>query len=108
MPEYLLTTQTEYILLILQFILCNSISLINRNLPTRTRSVQDERSLIVIITPAGTNLREKALEIPRRFSLFMTENFRKLIAFCPKICYTAFMNPSLLLKARGNYKNNQE
>ncbi len=36
----------------------------SKGLLTRTRSVQDERSLIVEITPVGTNLREKAVGIP--------------------------------------------
>lgn len=36
---------------------------------TRTRSTKDERNLIIRITPAGENLRDKALSVPEEIRL---------------------------------------
>ena len=39
-----------------------------RNLITRTRSTEDERKLIVALTPEGLALRERALDIPAKMA----------------------------------------
>ncbi|MBQ4591233.1 MAG: MarR family transcriptional regulator [Clostridia bacterium] len=40
----------------------------SKGLVTRTRSVQDERSLIAEITEEGMNLRERALDVPAKIA----------------------------------------